>query len=240
MTTIEPLSQQLRGVTAVIHRDAERTAFMRVFFRGELPRDAYIEWLRRQWFVYTALEDAGERLRHDPVVGRMYAPELLRVGRLESDLDVFTGGSWRDAGGPSEVTQAYVERIREVAATWPPGWVAHQWLRYMGNLGGQEILRRLVRQAYDVGEEAMAFHRYPDVDDPKAFLGGYHARMDSMPLDDETKARVAAEGGRAFQLNIDLTEELAHDFDIKPPPGPASAEYEALSKDKAASTTAGG
>jgi heme oxygenase len=240
VTDAEPLSQQLRATTSVIHRDAERTPFMRVFFRAELPRDAYTEWLRRQWFIYSALEEEGEALRDDPVVGRMYAPELLRGERLESDLDFFSGATWREQTESSPVTTRYMERIRQVATTWPVGWVAHQWLRYMGNLGGQEILRRLVRQAYDVGEEGMAFHRYPDVADPKAFLGEYHARMDSMPLDEETKARVAEEGGRAFQLNIDLTEELAHDFDIKPPPGPASAEYEALSQSKAPSGSGGG
>jgi heme oxygenase len=228
-----PLSAQIREASSVIHRDAERTAFMRVFFRGELPRDAYTEWLRRQWFIYSALEETTLALRDHPVVGRMYSPELFRTGRLEQDLDFFSEGEWRN-GEPSPVTVRYVGRITELAETWPPGWVAHQWLRYMGNLGGQEVLRRLVSSAYDLdpeGTTGLAFHRYPEVEDPKAFLRAYHQRMDSMPLEATDIERIAAEGGAAFQLNIDLTGELADDFDIKPPPGPASAEDEALSKD---------
>ena len=233
MTEAQSLSVQLRGQTSAIHRDAERVAFMRVFFKGEIPRDAYAEWLRRQWFVYAALEEETERLRDHPVVGRMYAPELLRLERLERDLDYFMGSGW-DRTSVTPATVGYVDRIREVAATFPPGWVAHQWLRYMGNLGGQDVLRRLVTSAYDTGENGLEFHRYPDIADGKEYLAGYHTRLDSMPLDAAAIQRVAEEGGIAFKLNIGLTEELAHDFDIKAPPGPASAEYEALSTQKAA------
>lgn len=239
MTESEPLSVQLRAQTSAIHRDAERVAFMRVFFSGGIPRDAYAEWLRRQWFVYTALEEETERLRDDPVVGRMYAPELLRRERLEHDLDFFTGGGW-DRTITTPATERYVDRIREVARTFPPGWVAHQWLRYMGNLGGQDVLRRLVSSAYDTGEDGLEFHRYPDIADGKAYLAGYHKRLDSMPLDESAIQRVADEGGIAFRLNIGLTEELAADFDIKPPPGPASAEYEALTAKKEKAAAGGG
>jgi heme oxygenase len=42
--------------SAEIHRAAERRPFMVVFFKAELPKDAYIEYLGRLSFIYAALD----------------------------------------------------------------------------------------------------------------------------------------------------------------------------------------
>jgi heme oxygenase len=182
-----------------------------------LPKEAYAEWMARQWFIYSALEEVDGRLSQDPVVGKMYSPELHRAKALEADLQYWIGADWRSHVSESAAAKAYAERIREVGEQFPPGYIAHQWLRYLGNVLGQEMLRRLVTKSFGDSKEGLAFYEFPEVPDPKAYLGTYHARMNSIALDDESKDRVAQEGIRAFQLNINLTDELASEFGIAAP-----------------------
>lgn len=209
-----PLNAMLMGGTSVIHREAERRPFMVAFFKGLLTRDAYAAFLGRLSFVYVALEECAEGLRDDPVVGRMYAPELFRLSSIERDVAFWAGPEWRSQITPTPASKAYADRIREVAATTPHAYAAHQWLRYLGYVLGQDLLRRLVAKGFGASDQGVAFYSFPGIAEPKAFLGGYHARMNAMPLDAEQKMEVVDEGYRAFQLNIGLTDELAADFGI--------------------------
>jgi heme oxygenase len=211
------LNAALMQGTAEIHREAERVPFMVAFFKGELPREAYAAYLGRLYFVYEALEDAAERLKADDAVGALYSPELFRREGLDKDLRFYAGEDWRSTITPSPASKAYAARITEVAADFTPAYAPHHWLRYLGYLLGQELLRKLVNKAYGVGEEGMNFYAFPDIDDPKTYLRGYHARMNAIPVDDEGTRRVVEEGNRAFQLQIDLTSELAADFGVATP-----------------------
>ncbi|HVL80537.1 MAG TPA: biliverdin-producing heme oxygenase [Actinomycetota bacterium] len=210
----ETLAKRLFGGSSVIHREAERRPFMVQFLKAQLPQDAYVEWLKRQSFVYAALEETDRALKDDPVVGRMHSPELYRTDAIDSDLRYFVGPDWRSTATCTPATQAYVDRIAWARDGFPPAYVAHQWLRYMGNMLGQEILRKILERAYGLTEEGTNFYRYPEVGDPRTFLGGYHARLNSMPLGDEEAQRFVDEGTEAFRLNIALTDELGRDFGI--------------------------
>ena len=227
------LSELLREGTSVNHREAERRPFMRVFFKGETPKDAYAEWMVRQWFIYEALERTGETVKEHPVVGVMHEPALYRTEALARDLVILRGEDWRDDAKPSPVTEEYVARIEWCAAEFPPGWVAHQWLRYLGNIGGQEILRRLAVKinGFDPDGPGMDFFRYDAIGEVGPFFKSFHQKMNSMDLDAETKERVVEEGDRGFKLNMALTDELAEDFGVVAPDGDPDAEYEALKKD---------
>lgn len=214
LTDPTSLSHKILERTDKIHRQAERRPFMVSFFKGQIPREAYGEWILRQWYVYTALEEVDESLRDDPRVGRMYSPELHRRDSLVQDIAFWVGPTWRANASESAASKAYAERIRDAAQEFQPAFVAHQWLRYLGNVLGQQMLRRLVQNPYGEGEHGLSFYRFPKVTDPKNYLSEYHARMNSIPLDDAQKDRVADEGIEAFNLNIALTDELASEFGI--------------------------
>lgn len=214
-TGSEPLSKRLFGGSAVIHRQAERRPFMVVFFKAELPRDAYIEYLGRLSSVYGALEETSEALRTDPVVGVMHSPELYRSTAIDADMTFLVGSDWRDRIKPSPATESYVAAIRGAASTFPPGWVAHQWLRYLGNVLAQQVNLRIMKRAYGFDTEGTAFYRYDKITDPRAYLGEYHARLNAMPLTEEQVQGVIDEANRAWQHQIDFTDELAADFGLR-------------------------
>lgn len=227
----DPLSKLIFGGSAKIHRAAERRPFMIRFFKAELPRDAYVAYLGRLGYIYEALENADDALRADPVVGVMYSPELHRREAIDADMTFFAGADWRDRIKPSPATKRYVDAINAAAAEFPPAFVAHQWLRYLGNVLGQHVLQRIVRKAYGVTDEGLAFATYDKVADPRAYLGEYHARMNAMPLDAAGKQRVVDEANKAWQLQIDFTDELAAEFDI---PGLSEEEIERFMAELAA------
>jgi heme oxygenase len=215
-----PLNGMLMGGTAVIHREAERVPFMVAFFKGELPKEAYAAYLGRLHGVYEALERSAASLKDHPVLGRFYTPELSRLSKLEEDLAYWVGPDWRQQITPTPASKAYADRVIEVAETTSSSFVAHHWLRYLGYVLGQDLLRKLVRKSYGVESEGMAFYDFPDIDDPKAYLLAYHEKMNSMPLSLDDKRAVIEEGYIAFKLQKELTEELAADFGV----GDVSAE----------------
>jgi heme oxygenase len=219
----EPLNVALMQGSAVIHREAERVPFMVAFFKGELPREAYASYLGQLRVVYEALEDAAASFKDAPEMGRFYTPELFRLESVSKDLAWFG----YDDGPILPSANDYADRIRVVAGTEPHRYVAHHWLRYLGYVLGQDILKKLVTKAYGP-DAARAFYAFPDIAEPKAYLGEYHQKMNSLTLDDEQRAAVVDEGNRAFALQIALTEELAGVFGI----GTATAhETEALLDD---------
>lgn len=89
-----PLAEMLRAATAATHTAAERSSFVQRLFRGALPRDAYVAFLRSLHPVYSALEEAMRAHRHHPAVASVWDPALQRADRLEKDLVLFAGPQW--------------------------------------------------------------------------------------------------------------------------------------------------
>jgi heme oxygenase len=224
------LSKMVREGSDVLHKKAERRPFMRVFFRSQLTKDQYAEWLGRLSYVYAALEEVAEELKGDSQFARFFLPELFRSQRIDQDLKFFVGDDWRSRITPSPVTKEYADRIRWTGSSWKPGYIAHQWLRYLGSLSGGKVLKGLVQKAYSLPDDSdgLEFYKFPEVSDPMVFLKEYHEKMDTMGFDEETRAKIVDEANRAFQFNIDLTDELAADLGIETPPGDESSEIDAL------------
>lgn len=213
------LSTMLRASTAEIHKEAEGRPFMQAFFGGSLPRDAYIGWLARQWHLYRTLEAGLGALPSTAPEHALIPSALRRTGRIEADLDHLTGAKWRDGDHLTRATRAYVERI-ESTFEFPAGLIAHAWLRYMGNIGGRDVLRRLVAGsigAIDGDEDGLAFTDYTAVGEIRPFFADFHAKLDALPLSDTDRARAVGEADAGFRLNVALTDELADDFEVSAP-----------------------
>lgn len=221
----EGLSSLLRARTAEIHKEAEQRPFMRAFFAGVLPRDAYIGWLARQWHLYRALETALDAIPPDRPEHRLVPTALYRTGRIEADLDHLTDRGWRDGDHLTPATRAYVDRVAS-NSVFPAGLIAHGWLRYMGNVGGRDTLRRLsaasIGAADDI-QDGLAFTDFAAVGDIRPFFAGFHAKLDSLPLSADEKRDTVAEADTGFHLNIALTDELARDFRVHAPTQAATA-----------------
>ena len=80
-------SKEIKEGTKKSHSAAENTKFVSSFLRGVVSKDSYKLLVADLYFVYTAMEEEFKIFKNDPVLGKLYLPELERVTALERDFN---------------------------------------------------------------------------------------------------------------------------------------------------------
>jgi heme oxygenase (biliverdin-producing, ferredoxin) len=198
----------LKAATQADHTAAEESAFATELLGGRMPLAAYVDLLRQSHPVYEVLEQAVAAHAGTPEVRPFLHPGLARLPALDADLEFLAGPGWRAELDVLPATARYVERIRSVADDWPAGLVAHHYLRYLGDLSGGQIIRRIVGRTYGLDDRGTRFYVFDEIPKPKPFKDAYRAALDAAPWDDAEQRRVIEEVSLAFRLNRDLFAEL--------------------------------
>lgn len=204
-----PFSSALRERSAGAHSGSESAGFMSDLIKGDGTRDDYISLVAQHWFIYEALEGAAERMKADPVASVFISERLTRLPALEADLEFLLGDGWRELIEPLPTTQRYVDRINQVAATWPGGFVAHHYTRYLGDLSGGQFIGKLMARRFGFDTNGIGFYVFADIADPKEFKEVYREQLDAAPWDEAEKERVIDEVLLAYRFNTELFEDLA-------------------------------
>ena len=203
------LATMLREGTKKSHTMAENVGFVKCFLKGVVEKKSYRKLVMNFYFVYSAMEEEIERLRDHPVVSKIYFPLLHRKHSLEEDLRFYYGSNWREEITMSPAGKAYVERIREIAKTQPELLVAHSYTRYIGDLSGGQILKKISQRAMNLSDgEGTAFYEFPEITDEKAFKDQYRQSLNEMPIDMSTAEKIVEEANAAFGMNMRLFQEL--------------------------------
>lgn len=204
------LAHMLREGTKSAHRAAESTPFIQAFFAAKVSPAAYRELLVRLYQVYTALEHSFAEHNQHSVLGRLHSTALARTAALEKDLEFYYGADWQSHIRPTPATETYVARIRMLAREWPLGLVAHHYTRYLGDLSGGQVLKRIATKAFQlVDNQGVAFYEFPAIANHDAFKTDYRATLDMLALENETAQKIVDEANHAFQLNTQLFYELS-------------------------------
>jgi len=204
-----PFSTALRERSSSAHSGSEGAGFMTDLMRGKGTRDDYIALVAQHWFIYEALEDTASRMAADPVAATFISDKLTRLPALEADLEFLLGPDWREQISPLPTTERYVARIREVGATWPGGFVAHHYTRYLGDLSGGLFIGKLMARQFGFETNGIGFYIFGDIADPAEFKDRYRAQLDAAPWDAAEQQRVIDEVLVAYQFNTDLFTDLA-------------------------------
>ncbi|MEJ3657220.1 biliverdin-producing heme oxygenase [Actinomycetes bacterium KLBMP 9759] len=207
-STQTPFSQFLRTATSEVHDRAHGSAYMTELLAGRLRVDEYALLAAQLYFVYSALEAAGDALADDPVARPFVIDELRRVPGLVADLEFLVGSDWESRIEALPATRRYTARLREVAQSWPGGYVAHHYTRYLGDLAGGQVVRSVLQRSYGISGAGSLFYDFAHVGNPAAFRRRYRAALDSAPFDAQERERVRDETLRAFEYNIAVLEEL--------------------------------
>ncbi|MEW2417924.1 biliverdin-producing heme oxygenase [Streptomyces sp. NPDC046866] len=213
---MDAFSTVIRVASHQQHTEAESSTFMSDLLGGRLGVEAYARYTEQLWFVYRALEDAAASLRDDPVAGPFIRPELMRVAEIERDLAHLRGPSWRETLVALPATRAYAARVAECAATWPGGYVAHHYTRYLGDLSGGQIIRDRAERTWGFERkgDGVRFYVFADIANPAAFKRDYRELLDAIAADDLEKQRIIDECRRAFDHNGAVFRELAREFPL--------------------------
>ncbi|MFI6502653.1 heme oxygenase (biliverdin-producing) [Nonomuraea typhae] len=203
-------SEILKTATWADHESAEDESYLKELMGGRLSREEYGEMVAQHYFAYLALDGASKALAGHPVAGRFVFPELYRQEALERDLHTVYGRNWRARIGPSMATQTLVARINQVAS-WPGGYIAHHYTRYMGDLSGGQFIRMELQKIYGYGKDGgVDFYIFDDVGSLPRFKNEYRARLDALDLDEREQQRIIREVKLAYQLNTEVLAELLH------------------------------
>lgn len=203
------LATKLREGTKKSHTMAENVGFVRCFLKGVVEKTSYRKLVTDLYFVYSAMEEEMDRHKDHPILSKIHFTELNRRESLESDLQYYYGSNWKNEITQSPAGEAYVKQIRELSNTDPTLLVAHSYTRYLGDLSGGQILKRIAQQAMNLNDgEGTAFYEFDDIQDEKAFKTMYRQAMDELPVDDATADRIVDEANAAFGMNMKLFQEL--------------------------------
>jgi heme oxygenase len=209
MPNLIPFSQELRERTRSSHSESEGADFMGDLMSGKGTREDYVALVAQHYFIYEAIEEAAERMGNDPVAAPFLSDRLTRLPAITADLRFLLGEGWRESISPLPTTKAYVARIREVGATWPGGFVAHHYTRYLGDLSGGQIIRTILQRQFGFETNGVGFYLFGDIAKPREFKDTYREQLDAVPWDDAERARVIDEVLVAYRFNTDLFRDLA-------------------------------
>ncbi|WP_371628968.1 biliverdin-producing heme oxygenase [Streptomyces sp. NBC_00341] len=214
--TATPFSTLIRTASHEQHVEAETSTFMSDLLGGRLGVDAYTRYTEQLWFVYRAMEDDAGALREDAVAGPFIQPELMRTAELERDLAHLRGADWREGLEPLPATAAYAERVAECARSWPAGYIAHHYTRYLGDLSGGQIIRDKAERTWGFERkgDGVRFYVFEGISNPASFKRGYRELLDAVDADDLEKQRIVDECKRAFALNTAVFRELGEAFPL--------------------------
>ncbi|NUR82489.1 MAG: biliverdin-producing heme oxygenase [Nonomuraea sp.] len=202
-------SEKLKSSTWSDHESAEAESYLSELMAGRLSAPEYGEMVAQHYFAYVALDGASRALADHPVAGAFVFPELYREAALERDLRTIYGPSWRERISPSRATTTLVARINQVAS-WPGGYIAHHYTRYLGDLSGGQFIRQELQKiyGYERGAGGADFYVFDRVGSLPRFKEEYRARLDALDLDERERQRMIREVRLAYQLNTEVLAEL--------------------------------
>nr|YP_010330156.1 heme oxygenase [Porphyridium aerugineum]UNJ17872.1 heme oxygenase [Porphyridium aerugineum] len=207
------LATRLREGTTKSHSMAENVSFVKSFLSGVIDKKSYRKLVANLYFVYSAIEEEmGKNSKHT-MISPIYFTQLNRKASLEKDLKFYYGDTWKEQVEPSPATQVYIQRIRAISNSQPELLIAHAYTRYLGDLSGGQILRRIAQNAMNLsGDDGTAFYVFEDIDNDQAFKNQYRSALNSIPVNDEQVKEIVSEANIAFTLNMKIFEELNSSF----------------------------
>ena len=205
------LAGQLREGTKKSHTMAENTGFVACFLKGVVEKTSYRKLIGDLYFVYKAMEEEIDRLVQEdhPVIKHIGFKELFRRQTLEKDLEFYYGNNWLDQIKISASAQSYVNRIRLVANESPELLVGHHYTRYIGDLSGGQILKKIAKKALNLrGDDGLNFYEFKLIEDEKLFKKSYSETLNKLPIDQKIADNIIDEANEAFAYNMKMFREL--------------------------------
>jgi len=203
------LATQLREGTSKSHSMAENVSFVKSFLGGVIDKDSYRKLVSNLYFVYSAMEEEMEIHKENKFISPIYFTELHRKRNLENDLEYYYGPNWKSSIVISEATKAYVNRIKIVSREKPELLVAHAYTRYLGDLSGGQLLKKIAQRAMNLSDgHGLSFYEFDKVKDEQEFKQNYKKALDSLVLDSTLADQIVSEANVSFTMNMKMFQEL--------------------------------
>lgn len=174
--------------------------------RLDLPR--YRALLANLLAIYQALEAALDARRDDPLVAPLRMPALYRSAALAADLRATGARPHAAQVVLVPATQAYVQRVAQLAAAHTPALVAHAYVRYLGDLHGGQLLNKLLADSLALDDTALRFYDFGNAAQVDAARAALRGALAALPVGAEALERIVGEARWAFAQHHLLFEQL--------------------------------
>jgi heme oxygenase (biliverdin-producing, ferredoxin) len=202
------LVARLRERTRDLHREAERSGILRELLHRRASRAGYALLLRNLHPVYAAMEGALILHRGAPGVRRM-PHGLGRMHAIESDLRALAGEDWETTLPLLKAAAGYVVRIVTSAQRVPGALIAHAYVRYLGDLSGGQVLKRLLAEAPGLAADELSFYDFGGEVDTESRTAAYLAAIDAAGRELQPRMdEIVEESAEAFRWNIRVSEAV--------------------------------
>lgn len=203
------LTIQLREGTSKAHSMAENVSFVKSFLGGVINKTSYSHMLANLYFIYVALEEAMDKNKENDFIKPIYFIELNRTESLKEDLAFYYGPDWMEALVPSEATKVYINRLKELSEKRPDLLVGHAYTRYLGDLSGGQLLKKIAQRAMNLqSTEGLAYFEFTEIQDEQQFKIKYKLALDNLPITSAVAQQIVAEANVSFNLTMKVYQEL--------------------------------
>lgn len=203
------LVSRMRARTRELHRDAERSGILRELLHRRASRAGYALLLRNLHPVYAAMEGALSLHRDAPGVRRIAIHGLGRMHAIESDLRALAGHDWETTLPLLKAAAGYAVGIVTSVQRLPGALVAHAYVRYLGDLSGGQVLRRLLAQAPGLAAGELSFYDFGGEVDAESRMAAYLGAIDAAGRELEPRMEeIVEESAEAFRWNIQVSEAV--------------------------------
>lgn len=162
------LSQLVREETKQEHTAAERSPFMEALMRGDLPSDAYFDYIGQLAPIYEAIEKWNGTL---PFFDR----RLDRFERIIADLEYHGSVMLCDE------TIAYTKHIKKLIKNKDEVRIlAHHYTRYLGDLSGGQAIGALVARNLSIPPNFLSFYEFDSIGDRVRYKETYRENLDTV------------------------------------------------------------
>jgi len=200
------LTKVLFERTHELHTKAERSGIINDVLRGRATKYGYALLLRNLLPAYQQLEAGLEANRNSPLVGALARREVYRTKAIISDLVALFGPSWESALPLLPPGEQYAQRIASAERGDGANLVAHAYTRYLGDLSGGQVLKRLLARTPGLRPGEMSFYDFPNIDDTNRFKQLYRQAINDSAAWMTNMDAVIAEAIEAFELNIAVSQ----------------------------------
>ena len=134
-----------------------------------------------------------------PVLSHIHFPELRRKDSIEEDLRFYYGPDWQKESKSSPAGERYVKHIQDTAAGDPELLVAHSYTRYLGDLSGGQILKKIAQKNMGLSDgEGIKFYEFSEIKDGNAFKQKYRQALNELPIEQAQADRIVEEANTVF------------------------------------------
>ncbi|WP_052663693.1 heme oxygenase (biliverdin-producing) [Psychromicrobium lacuslunae] len=205
MTSQPQLADLMRESSQTDHQEAEDSSFIAELMTGKLSLLHYQALLAQYAYLYAALDSCATELRSAGHFSALLDARLERSALMLADLAALGAST----AGPLPSMVRYVERIRNVSTQQPHRYLAHHYVRFLGDLSGGQILARKIQQHYGAGERELTAWDFTALGKLKPYKDRYRGALNELQLTSTQVNEVLDEVRRAFGFNKELFQELS-------------------------------